>query len=257
MQERAVRVAFVGTPERLAACTDDAASGGLEPHRLSTGAGEPRTLRDRLHELDPGVVVALGSGFPITALTGLSALTLGYLAEPFEPGWDGFDRIIAADDMLAGDAERAGVQIWRVLALPVADRFFRPAHRPTGEARVVDVGSRLEPERLDDADVAVSRTSEASPDADHAILACMAAGLLLASAPLPSLPWLEPDIDFVDAAGEERVAEVLDILREDPSAFHRQRLGGRLKAERMRASNVWARLVQDLRRDVSAFGRGR
>jgi hypothetical protein len=105
--------------------------------------------------------------------------------------------------------------------------------------------------------VAVSRTSAAVPDTDHGVLTCMAAGLLVVSAPLPSLPWLEPDIDFVEADGAERVARALDTLREDPSAFHRQRLGGRLKAERMRASSVWARLVQDLRRDVSVFGRTR
>jgi hypothetical protein len=85
----------------------------------------------------------------------------------------------------------------------------------------------------------------------------MAAGLLVLSAPLPWMPWLEPDIDFVAAAGEARLAEALETLRRDPAAFHRQRLGGRLKAEWMRASSVWARVVGDLRRDVSAFGRGR
>jgi hypothetical protein len=256
VQERAVRVAFVGTPERLAACTDDAPSGGVEPHRLSIGADEHGALQDRLGELDPDVVVALGGRVPPT-ITGLPWLTLGYLAGPLEPRWDGFDRLIAAGDALAVDAERAGVEVWRVLPLPVADRFFRPARRPNEDARVVEVEASVEPERLDGADVAVSRTSAAVPDTDHAVLTCMAAGLLVVSAPLPSLPWLEPDIDFVEADGAERVARALDTLREDPSAFHRQRLGGRLKAERMRASSVWARLVQDLRRDVSVFGRTR
>jgi hypothetical protein len=257
VQERAVRVAVVGTPERLAACTDDAAPAGVEPHRLSIGADDHGALQDRLAELDPDVVVALGGGVPATAVTGLPWLTLGYLAGPLEPGWDGFDRLIAAGDALAADAERAGVEVWRVLPLPVADRFFGPARRPNGDAHVVEVEASVEPERLDHADVAVSRTSAAAPDTDHAVLTCMAAGLLVVSAPLPSLPWLEPDIDFVEAGGAERVARALDTLREDPSAFHRQRLGGRLKAERMRASSVWARLVQDLRRDVSVFGRAR
>jgi hypothetical protein len=257
VQERVVRVAFVGAPERLAGCTHDAASGGVEPHRLSIRTGEHGALQDRLGELDPDVVVALGGGALLNALTGLPGLTLGYLAEPLEPGWDGFDRVIAADEALATDAEGAGVEVWRVLALPVADCFFRPARRPSGEARVVELDATLEPERLDAADVAVSRASEAVPETDHAVLTCMAAGLLVVSSPLRSLPWLEPDIDFVEADREERVAEALRALREDPSAFHRQRLGGRLKAERMRASSVWARIVQDLRRDVSAFGRTR
>jgi hypothetical protein len=257
VQERAVRVAFVGTPERLAACTDDAASGGVEPHRLSIGADEHGALQDRLGELDPDVVVALGGQVPATAITGLPWVTLGYLAGPLEPGWDGFDRLIAAGEALAADAERAGVEVWRVLPLPVADRFFRPARRPNADPRVVEVEASVEPERLDAADVAVSRASEELPETDHAVLTCMAAGLLVVSSPLRMLPWLEPDIDFVEADREERVAEALRVLRQDPSAFHRQRLGGRLKAERMRASSVWARLVEDLRRDVSAFGRGR
>ena len=257
MQERAVRVALVGAPERLAGCTHDAASGGVEPHRLSIDASGPGALQDQLRELDPDVVVALGGGVPVTAITDLRGLSLGYLAGPVEAGWDGLDRVIAAGDALAADAERAGVEIWRVLPLPVADRFFRPARRPMGEPRVVEIGATQEPSALDGADVAVNRESEPGPATDHAILACLAAGLLLVSPPLPSLPWLEPDIDFVEATGDERVADVLSTLREAPSVFHRQRLGGRLKAERMRASSVWARLVEDLRRDVSAFGRSR
>jgi hypothetical protein len=257
VQERAVRVAFVGAPDRLAGCTHDAANGGVVPHRLSIGADEPGALLNRLRELDPEVVVALGGGLSVSAVPELPGLSLGYLAGPVEPGWDSFDRVIAAGDALAADAERAGLEVWRVLPLPVADRFFRPARRPSRQPRVLEVDARLEPERLDDGDVAVCRPGQAAPETDHAVLACMAAGLLLVSPPLLSLPWLEPDIDFVEAAGTERVAEALEALREDPSAFHRQRLGGRLKAERMRASSVWARLVVDLRRDVSAFGRGR
>ena len=256
MQQRPVRVAFVAAPERLAGCTHDAASGGVEPHRLSIGADEPGALQDRLRELNPDVMVALGGGAHVATITGLPGLTLGYLADPLEPGWDRFDRLIAADEAHAADAERAGVEVWRVLALPVADRFFRPGRRPSGQARVVELDPTLEPERLHDAHVGVSRTGGGAPGLDHAIHTCLAAGVLLVSPPLLSLPWLEPDIDFVEADSEERVAEVLESLREDPSAFHRQRLGGRLKAERMRASSVWARLVQDLRRDVSAFGRG-
>ena len=249
-------MAFVGTPEWLAGCTHDAASGVVEPHRLSI-LDEPGALKDRLRELDPDVLVALGGGVPVTEIAGPPWLTLGYLAEPLEPGWDRFDRLIVADNTLAADAERAGVEIWRVLPLPVADRFFRPARRPSGEARVVELDTSPEPERLAGGDVAVRSAGAAVPETAHAILTCMAAGLLVVSSPIPSLPWLEPDIDFVETDGEERVAETLDTLRKDPSAFHRQRLGGRLKAERMRASSVWSRLVADLGRDVAAFGRGR
>jgi hypothetical protein len=259
VQERAVRVAFVGAPERLAGSTHDAASGGVEPHLLSlAGGGAPEPLHARLSELNPDVVVALGAAAPTGALAaGLPALTFGFLAEPAEPGWERFDRVIAANETLAADAERAGVEIWRVLPLPVADRFFRPALRPTGAARVLDVDAALEPQQLHKADVAVHRTSDTGPEMDHAVLGCMSAGLLVVSGPLPSLPWLEPDIDFVEAGSDARITHALGVLREDPAAFHRQRLGGRLKAERMRASSVWSRLVGDLGRDVGAFGRGR
>jgi hypothetical protein len=205
-------------------------------------------------------VVVLGAVCPAGALAGVPAITVGYLADAFEPsafGPDAFDRIIAADEQLAAEAELAGMEVWRVLALPVADGIYRPARRPAGPARVVEVGPSAPRGRPADADVAVNRGSEAGAAAQHAVLTCMAAGMLVLSAPLPSMPWLEPEIDYVAADREERFAEALETLRREPAAFHRQRLGGRLKAEWMRASSVWERVIGDLRRDVAAFGRGR
>ena len=144
-----------------------------------------------------------------------------------------------------------------MLALPVADRIYRPAERPAGAARTLELDGSAAPGPLDGADVAINRVHEPGPAATHAVHMCMAAGLLVLSVPLASMPWLEPDIDFVAADRDERFGEALDTLGRDPAAFHRQRLAGRQKAEWLRASSVWARLVGDLRRDVSAFGRGR
>ena len=239
-----LRVAFIGQPARLAGSVDDQPS-------------SPETVNARLTELRPDVVVALGPGCPPGALAGTSAITVGYLDEPaaFVPG--SFDRVIAADDGLAAEAEEAGTEVWRVLPLPVADHHYRPARRPTGPARVIDLDGSESPVELDRADVAVRRGPEGGPAGRHAVLRCMAAGVLVVSAPLPSMPWLEPDIDFVAADRDERFAEALETLRREPAAFHRQRLGGRLKAEWMRASSVWARVVGDLRRDLSAFGSNR
>jgi hypothetical protein len=262
VQERAdSRVAFVGPPARLAACVGEAPSGGVEPLLIGVSPGDaPGALESRLGELAPDVVVALGAGLTPAALGGMPAITVGYLAEPSElpavaPG--AFDRVIAADAGLAEEAERAGSPVWRVFPLPVADGLYRPARRPVGTARVVELDGSLPPGPADDADVAVSRAPASSPAAEHAVLTSMAAGLLVVSAPLPSMAWLEPDIDYVSAGRDERFAEALETLRHEPAAFHRQRLGGRLKAEWMRASSVWARVIGDLRRDLSAFGSDR
>jgi hypothetical protein len=122
---------------------------------------------------------------------------------------------------------------------------------------VVELDGSGPPAPADDADVAVNRAPASSPAAQHAVLSCMAAGLLVVSAPLPSMAWLEPDIDFVSAGLDERFDEALETLRREPEAFHRQRLGGRLKADWMRASSVWARVIGDLRRDLAAFGSDR
>jgi hypothetical protein len=261
VQQPADRVAFVGQPARLAACVDETPSGGVEPLCVGVSpADAPDVLRARLTELRPDVVVALGPDCPGDALVGVSAITVAHLAEQFEPAGfrpEAFDRVIAADAGLAAEAERAGCEVWRVLALPVADGLYRPARRPPGPPRALELDGGELTGRLDQADVAVNRAPGAGPAAQHTVHTCMAAGLLMLSAPLPWMPWLEPDIDFVEADRDERFAEALETLRRDPAAFHRQRLGGRLKADWMRASSVWARVIGDLRRDVSAFGPGR
>jgi hypothetical protein len=253
-------VAFVGAPARLAACVDEAPSGGVEPLRVGVSPEDaPEELHARLTELRPDVVVVLGPDSPAGGLVGVPAIRVGHLAEPFEPATlepDAFDRVIAADAALAAEAEQAGFEVWRVLPLSVADGLYRPAARPAGPARTLELDGSGPPGPLDQADVAVIRAPAAGPAAMHAVHTCMAAGLLVLSVPLPSMPWLEPDIDFVAADRDERFAEALETLQREPAAFHRQRLGGRLKAEWMRASSVWARVVGDLRRDVSAFGPG-
>jgi len=258
---RTVRVAFVGTPARLAGCVDEAPGGGIEPLWIGVSEGDaPAELRSRLTELGPDVVVGFGPDCPADALTGVPAITVGYLAEPLEPATarpEAFDRVIAADSKLAAEAERAGTPVWRVFPLPVADGLYRPARRPVGPAQAVELDAGGPPGWADRADVAVNRAPALGPAGQHAVLTCMAAGLLVLSAPLPSMPWLEPDIDFVAADGDERFAEALETLRREPAAFHRQRLGGRLKAEWMRASSAWARVIGDLSRDVSAFGADR
>jgi len=255
------RVAFVGQPARLAACVHEAPGGGVEPLLIGVSPGDaPDALNSRLTELGPDVVVVLGPDCPPGALAQTGAITVRYLADRFDAAAlerEAFDRLIAADAGLAAEAERAGSPVWRVLPLPVADGIYRPARRPAGAARVVELDGSGPPGPGDDADVAVNRAPASSPVAEHAILTCMAAGRLVVSAPLPSMAWLEPDIDFVSAARDERFEEALETLRREPAAFHRQRLGGRLKAEWMRASSVWARVIGDLRRDLSAFGSDR
>src|SRR5215213_6896054 len=69
---RTVRVAFVGAPGRLAACVDQATSGGVEPLRIAVSPGEaPEALQCRLTELRPDVVALLGPDCPAGAVAGL------------------------------------------------------------------------------------------------------------------------------------------------------------------------------------------
>ena len=201
---------------------------------------------------------------PPAALAGIDAVTVGYLTEALASDelrpidqWR-FDRLMAAGPGVAAGAELAGLSVWRLLTLPVADRFYRPVPSPTVHLRVLHVHAGLDAKQLarqlDEFDVAFSREHEDRPAFEQLLLTCVAGGLLVVSEPLDPSTGLEPDIDFVSIDGG-RADETLDALLIEPGAFQRHRIGGRMKAERWRASSSWSRLVLDLGRDLAAFGR--
>jgi hypothetical protein len=47
---------------------------------------------------------------------------------------------------------------------------------------------------------------------------------------------------------------VLEVLSRYPGTWHAVRVRGRLKAQSFRASQIYPRLIADLRDDVAAFG---
>jgi hypothetical protein len=260
------RLALIGEAAQIAACAHEAGGGGVEPFLLDSHV-EPGPMLDRLASFSPDVIVTFQPELALAdALAKLDAVKVAYLIDSPVTGElesvrrGSFDRVIAADAAIAGATELAGIPVWRVLSLPVADRLYRPAGRPAGPVRALRVGRGLRVQelesRLDGADVAVNIGGEHRPASEHTVLVCMAAGLLILSEPLSSIPGLEPDVDFVSIEGERQLLEMLETLRHEPAAFHRQRLGGRMKAERMRASSVWSRVFGDLGRDLAAFGRG-
>ena len=266
-ESSSVRVAFVAEASRLAACAPETVTGDIEPVLVEWREDvDPASALTGLAEVSPDVVVAFRPELvaPV-ALAGIEAVTIGYLTEALpseQPGcvdpWS-FDRFIAASPDIAAGAELAGLPVWRLLSLPVADRFYRPAGPRGDPPRVLEIHTGLGTEqlaaRLEGFDVAVNLEQDDLPSFEHLLLVCIAGGLLVLSAPLGSTAGLEPDIDYV-VIEEDRADETLEALMREPNAFRRQWLGGRMKAERWRASSAWSRLVFDLGRDIAAFGRG-
>jgi glycosyl transferase family 1 len=149
----ALRIAFVGQGVYFRQCALEAPAGGLEPAFIDFRAGvPPEPLSERLHELDPDVVLVFRPEIiPAGLFDGLRALTLGYLTEPLPRSgahehpdlrarmwWlkrldrGNFDRIVSFDPLIAETAASV-VQVWRSLPIPVADSLYmdgRPRNQP-------------------------------------------------------------------------------------------------------------------------------
>jgi hypothetical protein len=195
-----------------------------------------------------------------------------------------FDRIMTFDPLSAQAAQGEGIDVWRSLPLPVADELFveRPApmHTPPRalflgysthhrEEWLTDVkhhfdllhiahgvqGDRLG-ELFARTDVAVNVHAESYPSFENRVCLHLAAGHLVISEPLSPAHGLEPGIDYLEVRSPGMLVEAVAGLRAHDgwAPHHAIRARGRRKAETFRASRVWPRVLDDLRRDVLAFG---
>jgi hypothetical protein len=261
MSAAPVRVAFAGPPAALEGRVPVAPAHGLVPLVATDG---PRQA-GAIERFAPHVVVAFGaerppapSGVPVIAVREHGAVA------------GGADRVVSF--------EAGGDGVWRRLPPPVDDRLFalpRGGARPaffgaTTDRRErlllsskhqhdllhVDSGAGVERRRALDATIAVGVNVHAGdePAFEHTAAAHLAAGHLLISEPLAPLHGLEPGVDFLLAESADDFVELIGSALRTPGAHPRVRACGRAKAEAFRASRVWARVVEDLRRDLRAFG---
>ena len=206
----------------------------------------------------------------------LAAAAVEERAQLWAPGSPGAacDRLVALDP-----ADALGGRLWRTIAPPVADDLFRPIERLRQPPRFVFAGPSTEhrewwlaaakhlhdvrhpahgitpdrlPQLLDETDVALNAHPTPRPTFNHRVAVALAAAHLVITEPLGRRHGLEPGLDLLEVADPNALARTLSAIRKPPDTFHRVRVRGRLKAERFRASHVWARVLADFVRDVRA-----
>ena len=189
-----------------------------------------------------------------------------------------YDRVVATDPLLA---RASSIRVWRSAPLPVDDALFAaelpstPALAPLfvgastvyREQWLVDAKHHyelshyaygLEGDALrevlaaHDVGVVVRREEGLAAFPPTAGLH-LAAGHLLVTEPLRPPRGLEPGLDHLTVAHKGELMHVLYQCAKRPEAFDYVRRRGRIRAEELRASRVWPRLVADLRADVAAF----
>jgi hypothetical protein len=193
------------------------------------------------------------------------------------------DRIVAFDPLIVPAADEV-MPVWRSLPLPVADRLYRPVRpthgkpsilfvgrstehrerflaRPKAELDIVHAAFGIGVDELDALmaahDIGLNLHNEPYPSFENRVCLHLAAGQLVISETLSPTHGLEPDIDYVEIADPYALLGVLRTAVRFPRTYERVRLRGRRKAEAFRASAVYPRLVDDLLRDLRAFGTGR
>jgi hypothetical protein len=163
----------------------------------------------------------------------------------------------------------AGEGLWRVAPWPAADALFEigpasgrrilvagDAHglaaavADRAGARGLDVQSV---ERLDAAQLAAAACVVLGEGAEGALparaFAVLAARRLLVVPRLERSFGLEDGLDHLEFADPDEAVALLEAHARNPAAFARVTAWGRRKAEPQRASLVYGRLADDLRRD--------
>jgi hypothetical protein len=289
LEESALRVAFLGERAWLDLCAPPAPAAGLLPacFELWPDADNGSAL-ELLGAFAPHVSVVIGPWLlREQELRELPGCTLGVLhgaaaGEQAAAPLAAFDRLVSFDPGLTG-TEVGGAALWRAVPPPVSDLYYEPArplHRaplalsigewtPHREAMLVDAKHRFDllevlsgvggeelAELLREYDVGVHVAREHGGGFGPQVGLHLAAGQLLLSEPLAPAHGLEPEIDYLQVRSEEDIGWVLERLARFPEMHAGVRVRGRLKAERYRASRLFARIAHDLLADVAAFGRG-
>jgi hypothetical protein len=194
-----------------------------------------------------------------------------------------FDRVVSFDPLVAPTVD-AHMRVWRSFPIPVSDTYFAPVNEPNPRPNVLFTGRStdhrerfLGPVKKDfptvhlahgvtdeqllpflrQTDIGLNLHNEPYPTFENRVPAYLAAGLLVISEPLSPHHGLQPGRDLLEVREPYHLYELVDQAARAPHAFDTIRRNGRRAAERWRASRVYPRFVEDLVRDVRAFGRGR
>ena len=279
-----LRLAVVGQAAHVRHTVPAGPAGGVEATFVDTpAAGSADALNRHLRALAPDVVVAFRPELhaPET-FAGLDAVVAGWTTEPPETlkpfPHEPYDRLLSVEPA----AGPTPAPFWRALPLPVADWCFADVRPVRGRPRLVFAGvanARARPAGwtrsstastsstsptgspapdlvalLGRSDVAVDLRGEAYPRLEHRRGLFCAAGLLLVAERGGALHGLRPGLDFVEVGEDWELLEACARIVAEPQAFAPIRRSGRRRAERLRASAFWPRLVHDLLADVAAFG---
>lgn len=284
-----IRVAFVGRAVEQRHFTLTTPAGDLDPtfHDVRDGYDEAALVRDLGR---PDVVVILRPDL-VPASVAPNAITLAVVTDaahapwstdvwsetaPAPHGLQGFTRVAATDPRVDG--------AWRSFPLPVDDGLFlpddRPAPQPLKPLSIAEstayrerwltdakhhyelshyafglTGERLK-EVLEVTNVGVVLHAEQGATAFPPEAALhLAAGHLLITERLVPPRGLEPGLDHLQVDWPHQLMHVLYQVSKRPQAFEQVRIRGRIRADELRASRIWPRVVHDLLADVRAFGR--
>jgi hypothetical protein len=284
-----VRVAFIGRAVEQRHFTLSTPAGGLDPtfHDVRDGYDQAALIRELGR---PDVVVNLRPDLAGPEIAP-DAVTLAVVTEHAHAPWStdvwshddraphgltGYDRVAATDPRVGGT--------WRSFPLPVDDALYAPDDRPAprplkplaiGESTTYRerwltdakhhyelshyafglTGDRLK-EVLDVTNVGVVLHAEQGATAFPPEAALhLAAGHLLIAERLVPPRGLEPGLDHLQVDWPHQLMHVLYQVHKRPEAFEQVRIRGRIRADELRASQIWPRVVHDLLADVRAFGR--
>lgn len=183
-----------------------------------------------------------------------------------------FDRVVATSPRLADELD-----VWRTIPVPVGDRFFAEVGTLTGEPRMlVDSDDRAFLESvglaevptaswpdadeelaqvLASADVAIFTRGEADdPRIAERVSFHLAAGHLVVGGSRRLRHDLQPGVHYFEARSGVELWLLATGLRRWPDSHDVVRLRGRERAERSRASTLYARLIDDFERELGLFG---
>ena len=194
-----------------------------------------------------------------------------------------FDRIASFDPLVVPTVD-AHMRVWRSFPIPVSDSYFAPVNDPNPRPAVLFTGRSTDHRErflghvkkdfdtvhlahgvtdeqllpfLRQSDIGVNLHNHPYPTFENRVPAYLAAGLLVITEPLSPHHGLQPGRDLLEVGEPDHLYELVRRAGQAPHAFDTIRRSGRRAAERWRASRVYPRLVDDLIRDVRAFGRGR
>lgn len=287
---RPLRVGFVGPRTWLETSCPPPGHAALASLRLPIApAADLGPVTTALREFDPAVTVVYDPRcVDADAVRGWPGVTLGIVlgdSDALASGGAGasagaFDRLISFRPGLTGTRVGDG-RLWRAVPPPVADDLFgevRPLH---GTPRTITLGRSTEHREVlllpakhhhdvlqlvhgvvGDTLIATMREYDVGlyvpPDSTFGFGAQvgmhLAAGQLLMTSGLDPGHGLERGIDYLHFNSAVELVMLIDRLGRFPDMYQRVRLRGRMKAERYRASALFARVLGDLLDDVRVFG---